>query len=138
MALPQAAKARLFYRAAKLRHDDAQLLMRAERTNGAVYLAGYTVECYLKALLLNSVSPQTRSVLLDSFRGAIAHDIRWLTSLYLRYVHMVIPKEIRLHLLRVGTWSTDLRYQTGTLPRSDAVEFMASVVTIAQWADGRM
>src|SRR5215510_14711262 len=101
MALPQVSEARAYYRAAKLRYDDALLLMREERTNGAVYLAGYTVECYLKALLLNSVAPRTRRELCERFRGAIGHNIRWLTRLYLRFVRVSIPKETRLELARV-------------------------------------
>lgn len=45
MGLPQTTEARLYYRAAKQRFADAQLLLAAGRTTGAIYLAGYTVEC---------------------------------------------------------------------------------------------
>jgi hypothetical protein len=44
MGLPRPPEARIYYRAGKKRFDDAQLLLREERTTGAVYLAGYTVE----------------------------------------------------------------------------------------------
>ncbi len=57
MALPRAAEARRYYRAAKQRYEDAQMLLEAGRTTGAVYLAGYAVECILKALLLANVTP---------------------------------------------------------------------------------
>ena len=50
MGLPKPIEARLYYRAAKQRFDDAQLLLGAGRTTAAIYLAGYTVECFLKAL----------------------------------------------------------------------------------------
>jgi hypothetical protein len=46
MALPKPVEARRYYRAAVQRFDDAQLLLEQSRTTGAVYLAGYTVECF--------------------------------------------------------------------------------------------
>ncbi|MDX1945349.1 MAG: hypothetical protein SFU86_08070 [Pirellulaceae bacterium] len=74
MGLPQPIEARLYYRAAKQRFDDAQLLLGADRTTGAVYLAGYTVERFWKALVLASVSVALRKKLLAEFRGN-AHTI---------------------------------------------------------------
>jgi hypothetical protein len=75
MALPRAAEARLYYRAAKQRFDDSQLLLKWNRTTGAVYLAGYTVECFIKALVLANVAPDLRHQLLGEFRGNLAHSI---------------------------------------------------------------
>jgi len=40
---------------AKQRFDDALLLLEMGRTTAAVYLAGYSVECMLKALILSAV-----------------------------------------------------------------------------------
>ncbi len=138
MALPQVAEAKLYYRAAKQRFDDSQLLLKANRTTGAVYLAGYTVECFLKALVLASVAPGLRRQLLGEFRGNRAHNIEWLGALYRRHVRAAIPRGITRHLSRVASWSTDLRYATGSMKSRDADEFMDSVVAIAIWADGRM
>ena len=39
------------------RYEDAQILLRADRTTGAVYLAGYGIKCILKALVLSAVAP---------------------------------------------------------------------------------
>jgi HEPN domain-containing protein len=61
MGLPHSRGARLFYRAALHRYDDAALLLEAGRTTGAVYLAGYTVECMLKALVLAGVPASFRA-----------------------------------------------------------------------------
>ena len=44
MAIPGYPEARLFYRCAFQRFDDAQVLLRADHTTGAVYLAGYAVD----------------------------------------------------------------------------------------------
>jgi HEPN domain-containing protein len=138
MGLPQSTEARLYYRAARQRYDDAELLLEAGRTTGAVYLAGYTVECFLKALVLASVAPGLRTELLTQFRGSHAHDVEWLGALYRRNVGTAVPRGVTRHLSRVASWSTDLRYATGVLKRRDADEFMESVVAVAIWADGRM
>ena len=138
MGLPQSAEARVYYRAGKQRFDDAQLLLREERTTGGVYLAGYTVECLLKAVVLANVARGLRKQILREFRGSKAHNIEWLGALYRRYVSAAIPRDITRHLSRVASWSTDLRYATGMVKRREADEFMDSVVAVATWADGRM
>lgn len=138
MGLPAAAEARLYYRAAQQRYEDAILLLNAGRTTGAVYLAGYTVECYLKALILAGVPAGNRREILGQFQGSRAHSFEWLGNLYRRQVRTSVPADVTRHLLRVATWSTDLRYLTGTLKRPDATAFMLSVEAVARWADGRM
>jgi hypothetical protein len=138
MGLPQALEARLYYRAGKQRFEDSQFLLREQRTTGAVYLAGYTVECLLKALILASVAPGLRRELLGELRGIRAHNIEWLGALYRRHVGAAIPRDITRHLSRVASWSTDLRYATGSVKSREADEFMESVVAIATRADGRM
>jgi len=49
MGLPRAPEAQRYDRAAQHCLEDAQLLLTWGRTTGAVYLAGYTVECVLKS-----------------------------------------------------------------------------------------
>lgn len=138
MGLPEPAEARLYYRAAKQRFDDAEYLLQGERTTGAVYIAGYTAECFLKALVLAGVSPAVRRQLLKGFRGNRAHNIEWLGALYRKHVGFAVPRQITRRLSRVASWSTDLRYVTGSMKITDAEAFFDSVVAIAQWADGRM
>lgn len=58
--MPISKNARLFYRAAKQRFDDALLLLELKRTTAAVYLAGYSIECMLKALIFIDSSWQPR------------------------------------------------------------------------------
>ena len=113
MSLPQPREARLYYRAGKQRFEDSQFLLAQGRTTGAVYLAGYTVECFLKALVLASVALALRQRLLGEFHGSRAHSIEWLGALYRRHVGMTVPRDITRHLSRVASWTTDLRYATG-------------------------
>ena len=138
MGLPFSPEARLFYRAAKQRYEDAVLLLEGKRTTGAVYLAGYTVECTLKALLLANLSGVRRRKLLSEFRGNRAHSIEWLRSLYRLHIGAQIPRDIARHLVRAASWSTELRYATGALKQAVAEEFLKSAAAIFSWADARM
>jgi hypothetical protein len=138
MGLPHSPEARIFYRAGKQRFDDAQLLLQADRTTGAIYLAGYTIECLLKAVILDGVPSSQRRQLLSEFQGSRGHNLEWLGDLYRNHVRMVIPLEMTRHLTRLSSWSTDLRYSAGRAMRRDADQFMESVVTIADWIEGRL
>jgi hypothetical protein len=40
--------------ASRHRHKDAELLQQSARWNGAIYLAGYAIECSLKSLICYS------------------------------------------------------------------------------------
>ncbi|MBI3464861.1 MAG: hypothetical protein HY000_17670 [Planctomycetes bacterium] len=136
--MPRSREARLYYQAAKQRFLDAELLLKYERTTGAVYLAGYTAECFLKALILASVAGRLRGDLLGEFRGVRGHSIEWLGAIYRRHVTTAIPREVTRHLVHLAEWSTDLRYETGTMRSRDADGFIRSVIAVAAWADGRM
>ena len=70
MALPASSEARSFYRSAIRRYEDSLVLIQAapEHSTGAVYLAGYAIECILKALILNTLHQTERIEMLSSFR----------------------------------------------------------------------
>jgi HEPN domain-containing protein len=138
MGMPRSPAARLYYRAAKQRFEESELLLSFGFTTGAVYLAGYTVECMLKALVLASVLPALRRELLADFRGKRGHNVEWLGALYRRHVTSSIPRDINRHLSRLAEWSTDLRYATERMNPNDAEEFVLSVKVVTTWAEGRM
>jgi hypothetical protein len=53
MAMPRDKDARRYYRVAKQRLDEADtILSKADLPAAAMYIAGFAVECALKALLL--------------------------------------------------------------------------------------
>jgi hypothetical protein len=112
--------------------------MSAGYTTGAVYLAGYGVECMLKALVLAAVPARARRDTMKSFRGNRAHDYEWLRSLYLTNGGARLPREITRHFALVNTWSTDLRYTPRTVREREAKRFLASASAILQWTDGRL
>lgn len=138
MAVPRSAHARLFYRAAKERYNDALLLFELQRTTAAVYLAGYSVECILKSLILSATPAARQQEVLETFRGGRAHDYDWLSGLYADRAGSRIPTTITPHFSRVNTWSTDMRYAPGTVMTREAKTFLDSVTAILEWAEGRL
>jgi hypothetical protein len=138
MSLPQALEARPFYQSAYQRLEDAQYLLAARRTTGAVYLAGYTVECILKALTLSAVPRGRRAAVLKSFRGVKAHDFDWLKASYSRCGGTPPPAEIHREFAVVDRWTTVLRYQAGSVPMTPAKRFLGAVERILEWANGRL
>lgn len=138
MSLPHASEARFFYRAAKQRLEDADLLLELDRTTGAVYLAGYAVECMLKALALNQCPPSRRKDLSESFRGAKAHDFEWLKDRYFEVGGPRFPSGISHAFSFASTWGVNFRYRSGAIKLSEAKRFLEAARTITQWAEERM
>jgi HEPN domain-containing protein len=138
MASPRSKDARLFYRCAFQRFEDAQLLFRNERSTGAVYLAGYGVECILKALILSVVAPKNVGAILGSFKGHRAHDYEWLRSVYRQNGGASLPRETNRCFTLVDIWSTEIRYYPGTVKERDADRFITAAWALLEWADGRL
>lgn len=138
MAMPSSPNARLFYRVAKQRFEDAEFLLSVDRSTAAVYLAGYSVECILKALILASVPQAQEAEMLAMFRGVRAHDYEWLLRVYTEIGGPGFPADMIQHFARVNTWSTDMRYSPGTVALRDAKAFLDSAVKILNWGDERL
>jgi hypothetical protein len=83
MGRPQSHFALRFYLTAFPRFEDAEVLSNSQpsRTTGAVYLAGYSVECISKALVL-SVTPKGLLKKTEEAitHGAEGHDLESLAS----------------------------------------------------------
>ncbi len=69
MAIPSSRDARLFYRCAFQRYEEAGVLLEAGYTTGAIYLAGYGIECILKSLVLMAVPADNQADVMKSFGG---------------------------------------------------------------------
>jgi hypothetical protein len=90
----------------------------------------------LKALILSVLPADSRVAMLASFRGRRAHDFEWLKAQYVETWRAGIPSKLSPHLTRVNTWSSDMRYETGTIKRREADAFLNSSAEIIRWADG--
>ncbi|MBW3540058.1 MAG: HEPN domain-containing protein [Planctomycetes bacterium] len=139
MGLPKVSEARPFYRAGKQRFEDARLLLdKAGRTTGAIYLAGYGIECLLKALVLSVVPAHERAAMVADFRGARAHNYDWLRSRYFGFGGSPFPREIAKSFALLNTWDTEWRYRSGTAPVRQAERFLQTAEQFIVWADGRL
>lgn len=112
--------------------------MDRNRTTGAVYLAGYAVECMFKALVLSNVPAQQRAAILLQFRGRRGHDLLWLKTTYLDRGGPPLPSKVMLAFTQVAEWTTDLRYQAAGMDGAAAQTFMRHAETLMDWIDGRM
>ena len=127
----------LFFRAATQRRDEARfLLAKSTFTTASIYLAGYAVECALKALLLRSESPSQNKTSVVTFRGQAAHNYDWLKH-ELAKRSVGIPSDIVRLIAKVNWWGTEMRYQTRQVERRVAEEFLKSVDAIIEWVQGR-
>ena len=127
--------AKKFIRAARQRFAAANKLLALELNIEAVYLAGYTVECALKALLIERTAPRRRRRLIDeAFRGRRGHDFEMLRQM-LRRLSCHLPPDVALQMTRVQTWSTDLRYQVGFIETEDTQAFLDAAGTVLRWVE---
>ena len=137
--MPKSSDARLFYRCAERRLIEAEVLRKADQTTGAVYLAGYGVECIFKALILESLPARSQAETKRTFRGRLAHDLYWLRDLYLGETRgrKTLPVEVVRAFVLVADWSTELRYIPLSIDAEETDAFLQAVKVIAKWAVGR-
>jgi hypothetical protein len=107
---------KLFHRAAAAHLDAAESLIDAcsersvsTRAQDAVYLAGYVVECGIKALLLSVTRRKDRKSMLEWFRAEAKHKLDVLRS-ELGRKGVEIPRKTINDFTRVrGVWSSEMR-----------------------------
>lgn len=138
MTSPRSPIARKFYRVAFQRLEEAEVLSDAGYNGGAVYLAGYAVECMLKALILNA-APESQHLDVESrFRGRNAHSFEWLREEYGKTGSPALPVDVSDALAYVTTWETSLRYTPGLGNPKEAIRFIREVKVIVNWIDSRI
>lgn len=116
------------------RFEEARFLLEnSPHFTAAVYLAGYAIECGLKAVILANTPPKRHQETKDSFRGKVAHNFDWLRHQLIRR-KVVIPEEIVHALGDANWWGTDLRYQSSQVEGGEAEDFLKATETIVSWA----
>ncbi len=129
---------RLFLTAAEARLDESRHLSKYGYTMGAVYLAGYVVECVLKALVVGCHPEHEQQGVITGFRGALAHDYDWLLRRYRTAGGATLPREVAEAFGLLEPWGTDLRYNPRTQFAGDEDEFFAAVTVVYEWARRRL
>jgi hypothetical protein len=126
-----------YLRAASHRIETAIVLIEMNdpgRNLDGVYLAGYTVECGFKALILERTARRKRAPTFESLSsGAKGHRLNHLAK-FLTLRNCILPIECRASLKSVSSlWSTDLRYEASLIPSRTAKTFLQNVRTIHEW-----
>jgi HEPN domain-containing protein len=126
-----------FLKVAAQRLTTAETLLRERLTLDAQYLGGYTVECSLKALILQQTPDLDKLEKLKRLTsGAKMHRPDVLLG-ELRDLGTVLPLEIAKRMRRFD-WTTDLRYETGRRDTGETIAFLKTAKAIYDWVEGQV
>jgi len=129
-------------KAAKHRWDDAQALLAAGRWRGAMYLAGYAVECLLKATLMRRFGCRQLAELEEELRrrGTLAgaatvftHQLRTLLTLSGGLDRLRQNATLWRRFNDANLWLPAWRYTADLASRDEAEEFLAAIDAVRQW-----
>jgi HEPN domain-containing protein len=134
----QPATPRDFLKVALQRLTAAEEIMRElRRTLEAQYIGGYSVECSLKALILERTAEIDRpDVLRQLTRGATYHRPEVLLD-RLRERGVVLTVELAKRMRRFD-WTTDLRYETGRKDTGETNGLLRTARAVYEWVEGQM
>ena len=126
-----------FQHAAKQRLTTAEFLLQYRYNLDAMYLAGYTVECTLKALILEVTPAQDQADTLKKISsGKKMHDAEILGGI-LKDLGHPIPLELVKRIRRSG-WTTALRYETGRTDTGETRGFLKTAKMALDWVEGQL
>jgi len=116
-------------RIAEARIEDAEILCRSGRYDGAIYLCGYAVEIALKARICKTLTwkgyPSTRKEF-QNYQTFKTHDLDVLLSL--SNVESKVKTNLLAEWSAVATWDPEVRYKPIGSANKQDVEFMIESV----------
>ncbi len=126
-----------FQRTARQRLTTAEFLLDNRYNLDAMYLAGYTVECTLKALILHLTPPAAHDETLKKISsGSKMHEPEILAVL-LKDLGRPIPLELVKRFRRSG-WSTALRYESRRTDTGETRAFLRTAKAAYDWVEGQL
>jgi hypothetical protein len=126
--------------------EDAECLFEGGRYDAAFYLAGYTIELLLKALIcknlgiedfFNFEDSERKYLSREAYRPFKVHDYEQLITLSGYYASFKIEKQnedFLHHWSLVNPWSENYRYLSGK-KREDVKKFLTSIRIIGEWIE---
>jgi len=128
------------------RLEDAEVLFRGGRWRGAMYMAGYAVECRLKYKLLEQWSCRTLEELEDelekkgNLRSLYTHSLKVLLRLAgglerLQQHNKVLWSKFAAV---VDAWQPAWRYSTDLGDHDEAENFLAAAKAVITWIDNSL
>jgi HEPN domain-containing protein len=134
----QPRTSRDFLRIALQRLTTAEALLSLRLNLDAQYIGGYTVECSLKALILERtpVADQAATLKKISSRAPMHRPEVLLGEL--RRLGVSLTKELARRLRRFVDWAPDLRYETGRRDTGETIAFLKTAKAIYEWAEAQV
>jgi len=126
-----------FQRAAMQRYTTAEFLLENKYNLDAMYLGGYTVECTLKALILDATPEDDREGMFD--RICSGHQMHYPETLKAILVDLgrPIPLDLVRRFRRSG-WSTALRSETGRRDTGETRGFLKTARMVYDWVEEQL
>jgi hypothetical protein len=127
-----------FQKAALQRLTTAEAILDILRiTLEAQYLGGYTVECSLKALILEKTAAADRLNMLEKLtHGAASHRKEVLLGKLKELGVSLTPGLAKR--MRKFDWTTALRYETGRLDTGETRALLRTARAIYDWVEGQI
>jgi len=128
-----------FLKAALQRLTAAEEIMKTLRfTLEAQYIGGYSVECALKALILERTAEPDRPAMLGRLtRGATYHRPEVLLGILRDKAKVSLTDELAKRMRRFD-WTTDLRYETGRKDTGETKGLLRTAREIYEWVQGQI
>ena len=134
-------------KAVKHRRDDAQVLFDGGRWRGAMYLAGYCIECLLKAKLMRMFrcrqlheleqTLQRRGILTAS--GTVfTHQLETLFVLTGGWNRLRNDPDLWRVFQHVNRWMPAWRYTADLSSRQEASRFLEAVDEVRNWIENNI
>ncbi len=127
--------------------DDARALFNAVRWRGAMYLAGYSIECLLKTKLMQMFDCRHLRELEEELqrRGVLAAQ----ATVFTHQLEVLLRLAQALDRLRqngslwsqfniVNRWVPAWRYTADLSRREDAEDFLEAVEGVARWIENNV
>jgi HEPN domain-containing protein len=128
---------RNFKALADLRIEEAQVLLASGKLHGAYYLAGYSVECALKACIAKKMKRFQFPAKPDYVHKLYTHklkDLMKLADLESQWeLDMSRNKSLEDNWLTVKDWTEESRYSTARLPAKDMYNAVSGSDGVLPW-----
>ena len=133
--------------ASRQRLEDAKALLNASRWRGAMYMAGYAVECLLKTKLMHIYDCKNLRELEDLLRQrsilpvhrtVFTHQLEDLLRLTPGYNRLMQNRDTLALFNKVNRWIPNWRYTPKLTDRREATEFMTSIERFMHWINNNI
>ena len=126
------------------RLEDAKALLNASRWRGAMYMAGYAVECLLKTKLMQIYDCKNLRALddvlrqrsiLPAHRTVFTHQLEDLLRLTPSYNRLKQNRNVWHMFHEINRWTPRWRYTSKQATREEAIEFITDLENVMHWID---